>query len=521
MRGYRKLKSQGRLDLISSIKDQLAEKELSDKSYEHMRHYLGAGTPWAMVILRQFLLLRFAGLDLNKSILVAYNQQGRISLPMPRKWREVVRENRFLINESKSTLIWAGYVTLYWVRGTLQICIIMFMGLKAASRRLPRFHDNSAFFHGLSEKNLPLEKTSKPERRNIFSWYARWPGKLNSLTVFEHDVKNAPRRKAGGIPVVPGNPIPLPRLPREWGAYMRWAFLSIIGSFFELLRGNWIPSVILAEAAKAAAVRYSNACEITKENVFHNSNWLYRPLWTYEAEARGSATFLYFYSTNAEGFKRSDGYARQENHWNLTNWPRYLVWDKWQRDFILRVTSNNPSIEVVGPIDFETGIPDLPAIDVGYIAVFDVQPVRKSYYESLGISFDYYTPETAIRFLEDITAVAAEAGKTVLLKKKRTIGKVAHPRYRNVVEQLTAKGLLMPVDPSTDARWMIARSSLVISMPFTSTALLGRVEEKPSCYYDAAGLVQKDDRAAHGIAIVSGREELANWIHRSSQGGSK
>ena len=49
-------------------------------------------------------------------------------------------------------------------------------------------------------------------------------------------------------------------------------------------------------------------------------------------------------------------------------------------------------------------------------------------------------------------------------------------------------------------------------MPFTSTALIARELGKPTCYYDPTGLVQKDDRAAHGIEIVSGREELAHWL---------
>jgi polysaccharide biosynthesis PFTS motif protein len=49
-------------------------------------------------------------------------------------------------------------------------------------------------------------------------------------------------------------------------------------------------------------------------------------------------------------------------------------------------------------------------------------------------------------------------------------------------------------------------------MPFTSTALLGREMGKPSIYYDPHGLVQKDDRAAHGIPIVTGPDELHAWI---------
>jgi polysaccharide biosynthesis PFTS motif protein len=68
------------------------------------------------------------------------------------------------------------------------------------------------------------------------------------------------------------------------------------------------------------------------------------------------------------------------------------------------------------------------------------------------------------------------------------------------------------IDPAVSASDMIEKCSAVISMPFTSTALLGRAAGKPSIYYDPIGLIQKNDPAAHGIPIVSGEEELNKWI---------
>jgi polysaccharide biosynthesis PFTS motif protein len=35
---------------------------------------------------------------------------------------------------------------------------------------------------------------------------------------------------------------------------------------------------------------------------------------------------------------------------------------------------------------------------------------------------------------------------------------------------------------------------------------------KPSVYYDPLGLCQKGDRAAHGIEILQGKNELESWI---------
>jgi len=49
-------------------------------------------------------------------------------------------------------------------------------------------------------------------------------------------------------------------------------------------------------------------------------------------------------------------------------------------------------------------------------------------------------------------------------------------------------------------------------MPFTSTALLGREMGKPSVFYDPHGVLQKNDRAAHGIEIMRGPGELKSWL---------
>ena len=68
------------------------------------------------------------------------------------------------------------------------------------------------------------------------------------------------------------------------------------------------------------------------------------------------------------------------------------------------------------------------------------------------------------------------------------------------------------VDPSLPASRVIELSQAVISMPFTSTALIAKEMGKPSIYYDPTGLLLRDDRAAHGIPIVAGERELDEWL---------
>jgi hypothetical protein len=94
----------------------------------------------------------------------------------------------------------------------------------------------------------------------------------------------------------------------------------------------------------------------------------------------------------------------------------------------------------------------------------------------------------------------------------RAIGKLRNRRYTRVIDELSSSAHFAPIDPDTAATRVIERCAAVISMPFTSTALLGRQLGKPSAFYDPGGVVQKDDRAAHGIEILSGPEELRAWV---------
>jgi len=48
---------------------------------------------------------------------------------------------------------------------------------------------------------------------------------------------------------------------------------------------------------------------------------------------------------------------------------------------------------------------------------------------------------------------------------------------------------------------------------FTSTAVIAKQEGKPSVYYDPSGVIQKNNRAAHDIPVLSGINELEDWVN--------
>jgi polysaccharide biosynthesis PFTS motif protein len=189
-----------------------------------------------------------------------------------------------------------------------------------------------------------------------------------------------------------------------------------------------------------------------------------------------------------------------------------MVWDEYQADFVRRAVGEAANVSVVGPVWFQEGTLDLPTLPPASVAIFDVEPHRPSRYQILGMTQEYFVPETATQFLIDAHDAIRRYGGTMVLKRKRPIGRLRNRKYTKVINDLRDSPHFTAIDPETAAVRVIQSCAAVISMPFTSTALLGRQLAKPSVFYDPRGVVQKDDRAAHGIQVLSGPGELQEWL---------
>jgi polysaccharide biosynthesis PFTS motif protein len=125
---------------------------------------------------------------------------------------------------------------------------------------------------------------------------------------------------------------------------------------------------------------------------------------------------------------------------------------------------------------------------------------------------EYYTPAIGIKFLNDIHGVVVQNDWIMAWKGKRKLPQTQNwqiaKSYDSACEKLASSPNMLVIDPDVAATRLIKKSTLVISTPFTSTALLARDIGKPSYYYDPSGIIQKDDRAAHGIPVISSVDEL-------------
>ena len=512
MRGYRALRATSRLGVIGDVKNDLTEAPIPACTGKFSAAVLGAAAESAELALRQYLLIQLGGVNLNRALLMAAAEPRKsMGYPMPGDWRRLVRRHGFQVSEWRCAIYWSAYVFVMWSYGATRTLRIMLEGLRSGGSRTL---DGSRYAHflDLSSGNLPSRGNEQPSY-DVVSWYAQWSGRNPEISAVRHGVVGIPRFAMSGLDVSPQK-APLPALAgaREITAYLRWSLAAIVRSAGDALRGRWWHAVMLSHAAVAAQARHVPAQALAKTYLFHNSGWICRPLWTYEAERRGCDIVMYFYSTNCESFKRADGYPRMFYGYRAMNWPRYLVWDDYQADFVRRATHSAARLDVVGPIWFQDIPKDLHPVSGFSVAVFDVTPVRSSWYQVLGLESEFYVPETVNAFLEQIHDGVSRHQGRMLWKRKRNVGRTAHPRYRSYAEHVGNAENVVLVDPAVSAMKVIEAATVTISLPFTSTALLARHMGKPSAYYDPTGTVQADDRAAHGIPVLSGPAELNAWL---------
>ena len=68
------------------------------------------------------------------------------------------------------------------------------------------------------------------------------------------------------------------------------------------------------------------------------------------------------------------------------------------------------------------------------------------------------------------------------------------------------------VHPNVSAFNIIEQSSRIISAPFSSPSIIGKINKIPSIYYDPQSIFLKNNPAAHDVEIVNNKSTLEKWI---------
>lgn len=509
MRGYRVLKRSSKLSLIQDLHKELRETSPAINTQHYSPVIFGASQSVAELVVRQSLAKQEH--LINERLLVALGQEGgAVALPLPICWLRGIESHGFRVAYFRSSIFLFARGLKQLVIGVAQIGVNLLSQFAFLSKKGCN-EEPFVYFCDLVDTNLP-QPIGNSNSYCIVNWYRQWQGRDKEIKNIGHGVMNYAGQWVGDTRLVYRRR-PLPSLVGlvALTRYFFWAIKAIVISLFDLFRGRCWHAILLQEASLAALVRYGDNSSLARQYFFHNSRF-YPPLWTYELHRAGSEVMLYWYSTNAEPFQRQDGSRPFITPYLLMNWPRHLVWDEVQADFVKRCVGRDPNIEVGGAIWFEDSGEPLVDLQSPLIAVFDVQPHRISRYCLLSLPSEFYVPSVINKFLRDIVNTASELKATVAWKRKRNIGKMVHPSFARCAELLASRPNVHIVDAGVSAIRVIERADIVISMPFTSTAVTARHLGKPSIYYDPSGLLVSDDKAARGIPIIQDQGALKDWV---------
>jgi polysaccharide biosynthesis PFTS motif protein len=503
LRGAKKLREQNTPLFVANSVSLFTETSLNLDSSKFPKSLVGDHSSKAEILLRQVLLKRYTSICI--SIMQSIGSNKPLVIALPATWLNVLRKNNV---ECSLLLCKMKLLLTSFVHVAFGICQILYLVRQfSTTKKTTRPY---VVFMELSKNNLQIQ--TDRESYDIISWYKKSVIRKSNINEIWTEIKSLKNGKKTPDVFIQNNIFP--RLS-NWYDYCQLLlkyFIAFNIAIFGIIRGRWWYGYLFAESVKLHYVKLLKSEQLADEYYFNNSGWFYRPLWTYEVEVKGATVSLYYYSTNIEHFQYNEHLLKEIYGLKIMSWNRYIVWDEEQANY-LRQFAPEAKYIIVGPIDFSDNSKTLNINNSFFnIAIFDVTAVRPSCYIGLGIGIaPYYSDKLALKFFLDIEDVANTEYVHLLLKQKRILGRnhvsPASAKKRN---EITNRSFIS-IEPSVSAKYLIDCSDAVISMPFTSTALIGRDCGKPSIFYDVSGKLQKKEH--HGIPILKNKNELETWLH--------
>ena len=517
IRGFYNLESNSQLGDIKFITHILSTNKFNLPSKLFSRYIFGNATINAELVVRQFLAKSFLykgpdSISLQQSIYLSKSKKGReVIFPLPKHWQTLLSNNGYEVNKIFSSILWILFILNSFLKGVRSF----FYLYRSSFKSIYKFPQKSIYFVDINKKCLPFS-INQVQSKDIVSWYYHKFEKKNEVNFIFHNITDASDIKINNVVIKSGNIFDINGFKITKNIFFLFSSLRVILiAFIDIFRGSWWSSILLSDAIYAQLYKIIPKETLPNEYLFSNSSWLYRPLWTYEAEKYGSKIILYFYSTNIEDLQISNKYEEYIKNFSLMNWPNYIVWDKYQLNFIERaaVNKSEKKILILNSFLHFSDYPSLLPINTKkVISIFDITPFRLSRLIQLSEIDEYYTSKIIIQFLDDIKYICEKNGFIIYYKAKRSSNlNIFDKKYVNWINNSISSSFIT-IDPDISAIRVIEASDANISIPFTSTALIGNYLGKPSVYYDPTNKIDKLDRASHGIEILSGKIELENWI---------
>ncbi|MFC2117197.1 polysaccharide biosynthesis PFTS motif protein [Bacteroidota bacterium] len=500
LKGSKKLHDNGDPFFVWNITSGLTEVNLNMQKSDFPKALVGSHSVKSEILLRQILLKNYN--RICSGIMQSIGSGKPVKVPAPNSWINSLESNGISLNRLGCKFTLYKFSVLCFLKAIAKTILLLLQ------YKLPKLTNKPyVVFPGLTLKNLPVSRMKKSY--NLISWYQR--SEIKKSEVQEVWVQVQGKKIPHIRPDIFVYSQIFPSF-RKWSNYFLFLYkacASIAVALAGMILGKWWYGLLLEESIFLHYVSVFNNQDLAREYLFNNSVWYYKSLWTYEAEKKGSDVSLYYYSTNMGkincGYQRADTFGLK-----IMQWRNFIVWDKQQRDF-LKQFCPDANYKVVGIIDYVDSPSVFKTNCLGIkIAIFDVTPARSIIYSSIGMAFaPYYSEKLSLQFFSDIGEIVEPNQMNLFWKQKRIVNSKFIDNGFIRKRDLIINRFFSIVDPNVSARSLIEKCDAVISMPFTSTAIIGKELNKPSIYYDSMGIIEEN--SSHGIPVLKNIDELKKW----------
>jgi hypothetical protein len=508
IKGYFLIKKSNNPNLISEIKYDLTKLKLNVSESDFSRFIPRINSIKIEIILRQFLLrILLDPWKINKHLLIYFsNKKSKLCYPLPADWIVFFKKKNINISIFFSKFLLFINIFSQYLKGIVIFIKIIFF------ENFNNSHRSYVQFSNIDKDQFPVN--AKLESYDLISWNIINNEVFKNVSTIKHNIKNKEFIYFKDKIIHPFKYL-LPTLSLfSRIKFIFWFLIFFIDTLFLLFRGKWYSSILFAEIILLKKVDEIDKNYLAKEYLFSNSELIYRPMWTYIAQLKGSKITFYNYSSSFLGFKINKKYTVPELGYQSMTWENTLIWSKEYFDYTKQCCPTL-NIKLVSPI-YNTDINyNIPHFDKKIISVFDITPLRFSARAELCPDDNYRILSNSIQFLNDIYKNCIDNNFIIIYKSKRLFYPKHNPHYINFIENDFAKRENIFIIPYNVSPFrLIKLSKASIHMPFTSTALISNYLKVPSIYYDPTSIIQNDDRGSQGIEVINGVVSLNSWLKK-------
>jgi polysaccharide biosynthesis PFTS motif protein len=487
--------------VINTISD-LAEVQLGLETYDFPKILVGSHAANAEIVLRQYFLMTQ---QISPAIMQSLGSGKAVASPIPPTWVEHLVAK----GVDCSPLLCQAKLYLYSLKNIItSISKFLYLAVQMNNPKYPG--GPYVVFLGLQQDNLPGYDNGR-ETRDLITWYKNSIIRKSNIRKIWAQAKVDSEYERPNDMVISRVIFPKFNSISACFKYYSIAMAAIFISLIGVIRGKWWYGAIIAESINLHYVKFLKKELLAEEYYFTNSNWFYKPLWTYEVEKSKKIINQLYYSTNNENIESNDFKCNITPGFQIMKWNRFIVWDQQQEDHFKQYCQNSEFIRV-GYVDF-TGVSKNHNSVSGkkILSIFDVTPCRPITFTKLGIAIpNYYSEELNIKFIQDIKELFSDEKWIILWKPKRIVGTFFISEAFKRKQSKLINGNLIKVNPGIAASSLVENSDAVISMPFSSPSVIAKFKDVPCIFYDAFGSVR--NQRSRGIPLLRSKVELKEWF---------